>query len=821
MKKTVCSIVALLITSILLLGGIAPTFALALDGVNLQDTSTRVTASDIPISERYHVIKNGYLGKYDLQEGIFGHQSAMQMNKNAVYFYSDGYFTDSPETYNSSLATMSLALSLSAFNTMQTDFDFSIPAGYYSNLFRHAKVLMSDIGFADKDIFVNDSFDIKPTEESIGMIMSAKKISLDDGDYILIPIAVRGGDYEAEWASNTLLGANGESLGFSNSATKVVEQVESYINSSTTFDISSALNEGRVKFWIVGYSRGGAVANIAAKRLTDVYGQTGNDIYSYTFEAPAGGVDGTEFKAAWTYNGIYSNIHNIINPGDLIPKIPPKQMGFKRYGVDHYVPGTDAGEIKASTYVTPTGITVTTYADNEAYIVGNADYNDRRSEMLHYLSAIDSSIEFSDSFSLATIDLKGAIFNGSYAIKSLEEKSDITCAEWLDCFIDSLLNWAANGTYNYGQANGGGYGNDYRDFYTTNSKFAGQEYVTLEVALQNVLKLGFSLQYSEKLGNDMLYRLLSLSSDYLSILDLYMNAIQKWGKLSESKQKTYLDKIWNYLDRDLQYSDGTPVTKISDLVASEEREQFKESVYTLTSFLLLFIYKDSTTNPGINGISETQTYLVTLFYNAMTIIQGHYPEICLAWLSTYDENYSLENRNFADTEVNLISDDNNIAPEVEAKIKVMDNQSTVYLSSIINSNTGVDANSKNNGSAIYYAIFENGTMVEDWQLYRAPITIDISDGSQYSLKAFAARFEEMGEVLEITSEQLRIPTEEPNDSDIDNPPIETPPPEETPTTETQTDVWPALLPYVIVAGIGFVLIISTGIIMFKMGKKKK
>ena len=193
----------------------------------------------------------------------------------------------------------------------------------------------------------------------------------------------------------------------------------------------------------------------------------------------------------------------------------------------------------------------------------------------------------------------------------------------------------------------------------------------------------------------------------------------------------------------------------------------------------------------------------------------------MAWLSTYDENYSLENRNFADTEVNLISDDNNIAPEVEAKIKVMDNQSTVYLSSIINSNTGVDANSKNNGSAIYYAIFENGTMVEDWQLYRAPITIDISDGSQYSLKAFAARFEEMGEVLEITSEQLRIPTEEPNDSDIDNPPIETPPPEETPTTETQTDVWPALLPYVIVAGIGFVLIISTGIIMFKMGKKKK
>lgn len=818
MKKSVCSIVAFLVMSIMVFGGIAPSLTLALDDTNIQSFSAEVYSRDISVSERYHIIENGYLGKYDLQEGIFGHQSAAQVNKNAVYFYSDGYFADSPEIYNTSLSTMSLALSISAFNTEQTDFDFSLLTGSYSNLFRHAKVLMSDIGFADKDIFINDSFDIQPTEESIGMIMGAKEISLDDGDYILIPVAVRGGDYEAEWASNATLGQNGESQGFSDAAAKIIEQIENYIDTSSTFDITSALKDGKVKFWIVGYSRGGAVANITAKRLTEIYGKSGNNIYSYTFEAPAAGVDGTEINEDWTYNGIYSNIHNIINPSDLIPKIPPKQLGFKRYGVDHYIPGTDAGEIQSSVYITPTGITVTTYSDNIAYAVGDSNYNARRTQMLHYLETIDSNIKFNDSFSLATIDIGSAIMNGSNALKTLD--ANVTSADWLDCFIEDLLNWAANGTYNSGQANGGGYGKDYRNFYTTNSTFAGKEYVTLEVALQNVMKLAFSIEYDEKLANDMLYRLLSLSKDLAAIWDIYMNVIQKWDRLSVSKQNTYLNKVWNYLDGDLQYSDGTPVTKISDLVAPEEREQLKDSVYTLSAFLFLFICKDNSSRPGINGINETQVHIVTLFYNMMTIIQGHYPEICFAWLSTYDANYSMENRKFANAEVNLISDDKNAAPIVEAKIQVENNQSIVHLSSIINSNTGVDANSKNNGSAIYYAIFENGNIIEDWQLYRTPIIIDFSNDSQYSIKAFAVRFEEIGEEFEITPEQLRTPTEEPDNNDIDTPQIETPSPEKPQQIPTQDDILRTLVPYIIVAVIGFILIVSSGIILIKIRKKK-
>lgn len=569
MKKSVRSIVAFVVLLTMVLSILSPISAITVENTNkttvlLNAEKQSALSSDIPISERYHAIENGYRGKYDLQEGIFGHQSSQQKNKNAVYFYSDGYFEDTPDIYNPSLSTMSLALSLSAFNAQYTDFDLTLPNGEYSNLFRHSKMLMSDIGINDKDIYVNDSFDIAPTDNTIGMIMGAKKILIEDKDYILIPIAVRGGDYKAEWASNATLGKNGEAYGFSSSATKVMEQIEAYITSNSSFDIPSAIDEGKVKFWIVGYSRGGAVANIAAKRLTDIYGKQGNSIYSYTFEAPSGGVDAEEMNESWTYNGIYANIHNIINPSDLIPNIPPKQMGFKRYGVDHYSPGTDVGAIKTTTYVTPTGITVTSHSDNEAYEVGEENYNQRRENMLHYLSDIDSSIVFSDEFSIVNIDIM-QVLSGGELFESVESGQNATSAEWIKCFIEDLQKWAANGTMSRGKYDNGDYENDYRAFYTSNNEFAGKNHVTVEVALQNILKLIFTYQYDEEFATALMHRGISLISDYMNILDFYLNVIKKWDKLSKSNQVKYLDKIWNGLDGDLKLPDGTTVKKISDL----------------------------------------------------------------------------------------------------------------------------------------------------------------------------------------------------------------------------------------------------------------
>lgn len=753
MKKVFSSIVALLLMSTVLFGTFIPITALTIDNQN-SEVKAAPSVSDVPISERYHVIKNGYREKYDLQEGIFGLQSADQENINSVYFYSDGYFEDSPEQYNSSLSTMSLSLALSAFNANQGDFDLSLPSGAYSNLFRHAKALMSDIGIEEKNIFVNDGFATRPTENTVGMIMGAKEISIQNESFILLPIAVRGGDYESEWASNFTLGDSGESLGFSSAAAQVVEQVANYIETYKTFDIPSALNEGKVKFWVVGYSRGGAVANITAKRLTEIYGETGNAIYGYTFEAPGGGIDAAEVDEPWTHNGVYKNIHNVLNPTDFITYVPPKQMGFKRYGVDHYVPGTEAGEIKTEIYETPTGITVTTHSDNEQYNVSDVAYIDRREKMVSKLAAIESTVEFVDDFAIGKINIWDAIGSGKLFVP-IEEGKNITTVEWIECSIRDLLNWAANGSYSGGNLTSDTPNKDYRDFYTANTIFAGEEYVTLEVALQNVLNLIFHNQYNDELGRAIIYRAAKLFLENLSVFDM-ISIIQSWDELSATNQKSYINKVWNALDCEMLDTDGVPIARITDFVEYGEGDELKKSVYTLSSFLFLFLARDYDRSPDFRGINATHTHLITLIYNLPTIILGHFPEVCYSWLCTYDENYSTDNLSskYANKNINLIDDANNAPPEVEVYIDVEGTTVTLSLSSIIKAAYGVDKESENNGSAIYYAIYENGKIQGGWQLYRSPIVIEKSDDVKYTIKAFATRFEEKGKEITLNNDDL-------------------------------------------------------------------
>ena len=702
---------------------------------------------DVPISERYHAIENGYLNKYDLQEGIYMHQGGKMTNRSAVYFYSDGYFADTPHIYNPSLATMSLALANVASNAAKTETDYNIPSGTYSNLFRHAKQLLSDIGIKDEDIYVNNGFDKKPTIDTIGMIMGSKEISIDGETYILIPIAVRGNDYGAEWASNFTLTESGEAYGFANAAAMVLEQIQNYISTNTSFDITSALNEGRVKFWLVGFSRGSAVANITSKRLTDVYGEAGNSIYAYCFEVPKGGTDAAELNEEWTYNGVYANIHNIINRNDPITYVAPEQMGFKRYGVDHYVPGTDAGEIKTSTYITPTGITVTTHADNKAYTLGNADYDKIRFEAMKHLATIDDSIIFYDYFSLATMDYFGAILNSPMFLQ-IEGGNEMTIAEWLELFVNDLQCWAATRVEN------GEYNQDFRDYYTSHTEFAGQEYVTLESAIQYFFDLIFGMENSNELLDVMMYRLNFLLFDYGTLLNLYLNVIQKWDELPPSEQLKHLDSLWNCVDGDLEYPGALPVKKITAFANEGDEEKMKASAYTLLAFLFSFIAKDYDTAVALE---TTQIHLGTLLYNINAIAQCHFPEVCMAWLRSYDELYSEDNPNskFANKAINLINDENNVDPSIEAQIEINDNDTVIYLSSIVKSANGVDKSSTNNGAAIYYAIFENRSIIEDWKLYRDPITIDISNDNNYTLKAYAIRFNEISEWIEIENDQLR------------------------------------------------------------------
>ena len=85
---------------------------------------------------------------------------------------------------------------------------------------------------------------------------------------------------------------------------------------------------------ICGFSRGAACANLAGVLWDTLSGP--EDLYVYTFATPA--------TVRTDYSGApYGNIFNLINPGDLIPLLPPADWGFRRAGTDVILPG-EAGD---------------------------------------------------------------------------------------------------------------------------------------------------------------------------------------------------------------------------------------------------------------------------------------------------------------------------------------------------------------------------------------------------------------------------------------------------------------------------------------------
>ncbi|MDR1642677.1 MAG: VWA domain-containing protein [Clostridiales bacterium] len=259
-----------------------------------------------------------------------------------TYYYSNDYFSKPSYTYNEHLATMSLCLGLAAFG--------SNDEAEYSKKSVNAQNLLRELGFSG--IAVDRWFTEKPGTDSIGVIAGSKDVKYNGSMYTLIALAIRGGGYEKEWASNVTLGKSENHKGFLNARDNVVQFLEQYV---THFGIT-----GSVKLWVTGYSRAGAVANLVGASLDNqVYigdvQTSANDTYVYTFETPQGAVN-KDVK-----NDNYKNIFNIINQNDLVTKVPMKEWNFDRYGTDVYLPS----------------------------ITGYSDYLNKESEMLLYYSEMN------------------------------------------------------------------------------------------------------------------------------------------------------------------------------------------------------------------------------------------------------------------------------------------------------------------------------------------------------------------------------------------------------------------------------------------------
>ena len=244
-------------------------------------------------------------------------------DQEGVCYYSDDYFMESSTILNSHLRTMSIAFALSSFSSKEGGDDWT-----KTEKWKNAKNLLCGektvegypgLGFEDETFRVNDFWRNAPTGDSIGVLAANK--TLRDGSR-LVALAIRGGGYDQEWASNFTVGPWEEHDGFAKAKRDTLDFLDGYL---TEMNIT-----GPIKLWIVGYSRSAVTANMVGGALDSGYqlanGATAafDDLFVYAFEPPQGSMKNKT-------SGNYSNIHNIINKNDPVAMVAPSAWNFARF----------------------------------------------------------------------------------------------------------------------------------------------------------------------------------------------------------------------------------------------------------------------------------------------------------------------------------------------------------------------------------------------------------------------------------------------------------------------------------------------------------
>ena len=258
---------------------------------------------------------------------------------SSTVYFGDSYFDATPTVFNSHLASASaylMACSVPGGDITKMDRE-----EWYKQQPKMLENFLTTIGFTN--FKANEDYTTQTTFDTIGVGAAYKEINVTGGTYTLIACAPRSGQYFAEWANNFYLGDGSKSdymhEGWYNAANKEIKFLQDYVEE---YHIT-----GKVKLWLAGFSRGGAVTNLTAALLDNkldkgekVFGDnvafTFEDLYAYTYEAPQGAnIDSKTVKAP--KDEIYNNIWNIINPNDVVPKVAMSKFGFTRFGRDRYI----------------------------------------------------------------------------------------------------------------------------------------------------------------------------------------------------------------------------------------------------------------------------------------------------------------------------------------------------------------------------------------------------------------------------------------------------------------------------------------------------
>lgn len=244
----------------------------------------------------------------------------------STFLYTPEFFAKPGNQFNLELAKASLGLAMAAFD---------------QNGSQNIQALFTELQLG-KNYGGSTKYEYcEHTADSICYAIASAPLDIADkeGDSTLIAIAVCGAGYQSEWAGNFKVGEEDNHTGFQDASNEVFLGLLEFINKYKI--------KGRIKIWIAGYSRGAAVANLTAGRLSD--GRlnefpaakditfNAKDLYAYCFATPMGTVEKNPEQG-------YESIFNIINPIDPVPKVAPAGWGFGRYGRTYVLPSAETDQ---------------------------------------------------------------------------------------------------------------------------------------------------------------------------------------------------------------------------------------------------------------------------------------------------------------------------------------------------------------------------------------------------------------------------------------------------------------------------------------------
>lgn len=272
---------------------------------------------------------NSFTGVWDADEYV----------TNSDYRYSIDFrdFFSNKYAYNESLARTSLFLSSIIYDDQ--GFDYNESVDYTSKRGTKSISKLTDIDEL-LNIHMSDAVEVdlnlKYGDDHVTEVgLAHHTVTYNGITKQIFAIVIRGtGDSVEEWSSNFSLGDRNNiewankynHYGFDVTAKRVEEEIINYM-----VDYATGID---TVYWIMGHSRGAAVANIIAADFIDA----GGNVYAYTFATPNTTV------SPYANETRYGSIFNVVNEDDFVPCLPLSQWGFEHYGKTAEIDMTSAME---------------------------------------------------------------------------------------------------------------------------------------------------------------------------------------------------------------------------------------------------------------------------------------------------------------------------------------------------------------------------------------------------------------------------------------------------------------------------------------------